>query len=126
MADVKKIVQVQFGILGPEEIKQMSVVKVEYPVGLESGTGKPKDGGLLDLRMGTIERGQRCATCFGTSTECPGHFGHIELAKPVFNVGYLSTILKLLRCICHHCGRLLVKLHIEVKIKKKEIQFFLI
>lgn len=41
-------------------------------------------------------------------TECPGHFGHIELAKPVFHVGFLTKTLKVLRCVCFYCSKLLV------------------
>uniref|UniRef100_A0A8B9EN94 DNA-directed RNA polymerase subunit n=1 Tax=Anser cygnoides TaxID=8845 RepID=A0A8B9EN94_ANSCY len=41
-------------------------------------------------------------------TECPGHFGHIELAKPVFHVGFLGKTMKILRCVCFFCSKLLV------------------
>lgn len=41
-------------------------------------------------------------------TECPGHFGHIELAKPVFHVGFVTKIMKVLRCVCFFCSKLLV------------------
>lgn len=44
----------------------------------------------------------------GNMTECPGHFGHIELAKPVFHVGYITKIMKVLRCVCFFCSKLLV------------------
>lgn len=37
--------------------------------------------------MGSIDRGFECATCHENMQECPGHFGHIELATPVFHVG---------------------------------------
>ena len=37
-------------------------------------------------------------------TECPGHFGHIDLAKPVFHPGFMTksikVILKRILCIC--------------------------
>lgn len=41
-------------------------------------------------------------------TECSGHFGHIELAKPVFHVGFITKIMKVLRCVCFFCSKLLV------------------
>lgn len=48
-------------------------------------------------------------TCLtGNMTECPGHFGHIELAKPVFHVGFITKIMKVLRCVCFFCSKLLV------------------
>jgi DNA-directed RNA polymerase II subunit RPB1 len=34
--------------------------------------------------MGTINRNFKCQTCSEGMAECPGHFGHIELAKPVY------------------------------------------
>lgn len=40
--------------------------------------------------------------------ECPGHFGHIELARPVFHAGFLVKVKKILECICFSCGKLKV------------------
>jgi DNA-directed RNA polymerase II subunit RPB1 len=40
--------------------------------------------------------------------ECPGHFGHINLAKRVFHVGLLIHTLKTLRSVCFNCSSLLV------------------
>ena len=50
----------------------------------------------------------RCQTCAGNMTECPGHFGHIDLAKPVFHPGFLTKTQKILRCVCFYCSKLLV------------------
>jgi len=79
---------------------------VKYALTMEGG--RPKLNGLMDPRQGTIDRFSRCQTCAGNMTECPGHFGHIELAKPVFHVGFLATIVKYLRCVCFYCSKLLV------------------
>nr|AOE43182.1 RNA polymerase II largest subunit/RNA polymerase II core subunit [Synstelium polycarpum] len=104
-AEIRKVKRVQFGILSPDEIRNMSVALVEHPETYENG--KPKIGGLVDPHMGTIDKTQKCATCSGTMAECPGHFGHIELAKPVFHIGFINTVLKILRCVCFHCSKLL-------------------
>lgn len=40
--------------------------------------------------------------------ECPGHFGHIELARPVFHAGFMVKVKKILECICFSCGKLKV------------------
>ena len=40
--------------------------------------------------------------------KCPGHFGHIELAYPVFHYQYINTIQKLLKCVCLNCSKLLI------------------
>lgn len=44
----------------------------------------------------------------GNMTECCGHFGHIELAKPVFHIGFITKAIKVLRCVCFYCSKLLV------------------
>ncbi|KAL7062007.1 hypothetical protein AAHC03_0413 [Spirometra sp. Aus1] len=99
----------QFGILGPDEIKQMSVAPdggIKYAETMEGG--KPKLGGLMDPRQGCVSRTSICQTCSGNAASCPGHFAHVELAKPVFHVGFLKKTLKILRCVCFHCSKLLV------------------
>ena len=40
--------------------------------------------------MGVIEYGEKCKTCHLDQEKCPGHFGHIELVIPVFNIQFLS------------------------------------
>jgi DNA-directed RNA polymerase II subunit RPB1 len=79
---------------------------IRYPYTMEGG--RPKIGGLMDPRQGVIDRVSKCRTCAGNMSTCPGHFGHIELAKPVFHVGYLAKIVKILRCVCYYCSRLLI------------------
>lgn len=37
-----------------------------------------------------------------------GHLSYIELAQPVFHIGYLNVVLKVLKCICYRCSKLLV------------------
>lgn len=48
---------------------------------------RPREHGLNDPKLGTIDRAFQCGTCGEDMQECPGHFGHIELAVPVFHVG---------------------------------------
>jgi len=67
--------------------KAISVAKIEHPEVMDEATHKPKMGGLMDPRMGTIDRNFKCQTCGEGMSECPGHFGHIELARPVFHPG---------------------------------------
>jgi DNA-directed RNA polymerase II subunit RPB1 len=88
--------------------RKMSVTEggIKYPETTEGG--RPKLGGLMDPRQGVIDRISRCQTCAGNMTECPGHFGHIELAKPVFHVALLTKTIKILRCVCFFCSRILV------------------
>ncbi|KAL6045208.1 DNA-directed RNA polymerase II subunit RPB1 [Balamuthia mandrillaris] len=83
----------------------MSVAKIEFHEAYENG--RPKIKGLLDPRMGTVDRHIKCQTCSGSMAECPGHFGHLDLAKPMYNIGFLKTVVKVLRCVCFHCSKLL-------------------
>ncbi len=79
---------------------------IQYPETREAG--KPKLSGLMDPRQGPTDRTSRCQTCTGNYTECPGHFGHIDLTKPVYHVGFITQTIKVLRCFCFYCSKLLV------------------
>lgn len=100
----KTVKSIQFGLFSPEEIKRGSVVQVLHPETVENSI--PKENGLIDLRMGTTERSFLCQTCNGSSFECIGHYGHIELSKPMFHVGFIGKIKKVLECVCFYCSRI--------------------
>ena len=51
--------------------------------------------GLFDPRMGIIEPGIICPTDGLDYMKTPGYFGHIELARPVFYIQYLTIVLKI-------------------------------
>ena len=107
-ATIRLVKKVQFGILSPDEIRRMSVTEggIRFPQIYEGG--KAKLGGLMDPRQGVIDRASRCQTCAGNMNECPGHFGHIDLAKPVYHIGFIQKTTKILRCVCFYCFKLLV------------------
>ncbi|XP_073991699.1 RNA polymerase II subunit RpII215 [Rhodnius prolixus] len=107
-APLRQVKRVQFGILSPDEIRRMSVTEggIRFPETMEGG--RPKLGGLMDPRQGVIDRMSRCQTCAGNMSECPGHFGHIDLTKPVFHIGFITKTIKILRCVCFYCSKLLV------------------
>ncbi|KAI9806451.1 MAG: DNA-directed RNA polymerase II subunit RPB1 [Piccolia ochrophora] len=107
-APLRTIQEIQFGLLSPEEIKNMSVVHVEYPETMDEQKQRPRERGLNDPHLGSIDRAFKCATCDEGMSECQGHFGHIELATPVFHVGFMTKIKKLLETVCHNCGKIKV------------------
>ncbi|KAH8822372.1 beta and beta-prime subunits of DNA dependent RNA-polymerase [Flagelloscypha sp. PMI_526] len=117
-APVRRVKEVQFGILSPEEIKAYSVAKVEFPEVMDEATHKPKLGGLMDPRMGTIDRNFKCQTCGEGMSECPGHFGHIELARPVFHPGFIVKVKKILESICVNCGKLKADINDEAFVQR--------
>jgi DNA-directed RNA polymerase II subunit RPB1 len=98
---------VQFGIYSPEMILKKSVVKIDVEA-LYDSNGEPRINGLFDPRMGYIEPRSKCKTCEQTYINCPGHFGHIELPKPIFNLQFEDYIVKILRCVCIKCSRILI------------------
>ena len=103
---VKDINGLQFSIMGPEEIRNNSVVEITKHDTYDKDV--PVIKGLFDLRMGTTDMGKVCNTCGLKNTECPGHFGHIELARPVYYWQFMDIILKLLKCVCFRCSKLLI------------------
>ena len=103
----KRIGAIKFSCLSPEEITKMSVVNV-ITADTYDDESRPIDRGLMDTRMGVIEPGLRCKTCGCNSNDCPGHFGRIELARPVIHVGFIKDIKMLLESTCCKCGRLML------------------
>ena len=101
-----RIVGIQFGIMSPEEIRNMSVAKITTRDTYENN--KPVVNGLFDPRMGVLEPGLICPTDGLNYMQTPGYFGHIDLAQPVFYYQYLNTIVKILRCVCFKCSKLLI------------------
>ena len=58
--------------------------------------------------MGVIDHGKICPTDGLDNRFCPGYFGHIELCRPVFHIQFLPIILKILKCVCMRCSKLLI------------------
>ena len=104
--NVSKIIGIQFSILSPEEIRNGSVAEITSRDTYINN--KPVIGGLFDPRMGVLEPGFICPTDGLDYMQTPGYFGHINLARPVFYIQYLNTILKIIRCVCIKCGKLLL------------------
>jgi DNA-directed RNA polymerase II subunit RPB1 len=104
MTPVSKIIGIQFSIMSPEEILKGSVAEITNRETYVNN--KPVIGGLFDPRMGPIDPGVICPTDGLDYMKCPGYFGHIKLARPVFYYQYLGTIIKILRCVCIKCSAL--------------------
>jgi len=101
-----KIIGIQFSILSPYEIQKGSVVEITNRD--THINNKPVLGGLFDPRMGVLDPGMICPTDGLDYVQTPGYFGHINLSRPVYYIQYLSTIMKISRCICIKCSKLLI------------------
>ena len=104
--ETSNVIGVQFGIMGPDEILKNSVVEVEKHDTFKDD--KPVVKGLFDIRMGTTDNDKVCGTCNQGPLDCPGHFGHLKLARPIYHYQYITMIQKILRCTCFNCSRLLI------------------
>jgi len=104
MTEIKSL---EFGFMSPKLIKEMSAIKIEHAE-LYDPDGYPIDGGLTDLHLGVVDPGLRCRTCGGTIGQCLGHFGYLELIKPVVHPLYGKKIYMMLKTICRKCSRPLV------------------
>ena len=115
MTTHSRIIGVQFSMLGPDEIRKNSVAEITSRDTYINN--KPVINGLFDPRMGVLEPGIICPTDGHNYMKTPGYFGHIELAKPVFYIQYLNTLIKILRTVCIKCGK--------CKISKKNMILFI-
>ncbi|MDH5440334.1 MAG: DNA-directed RNA polymerase subunit A' [Candidatus Bathyarchaeota archaeon] len=103
----KLIDEIHFGLVSPQDMRKQSVVEIQTADTYdEDGASIPS--GLMDGRLGTLEPRQRCRTCSNTASGCPGHFGHVELAKPIIHVEFTKKIYDLLKVTCGRCGRILL------------------
>lgn len=105
IATGRQVRSVSFALLSADDIRRISVKQITNPNIFDS-VNAPAPNGPYDPAMGPISPDQLCATCQLNSTHCPGHFGHIELALPVYHPLFFAPVLLLLRSTCHHCHRI--------------------
>ncbi len=101
------IESIKFGVLNPDDARKLGVIKLTVP-DTYNEDGYPIEGGLLDQRMGVIDPGLLCKTCGARAKSCPGHFGRIELVRPVLHSEFTKVIYMILQSTCKNCHRLLL------------------
>jgi len=101
-----RIVAVSIGLLNQDHLLRYSVCEVTEPSLYDKQV--PRINSLQDLRMGPGEREWKCSTCGGFLETCKGHWGHFTFKLAVFHVSYLTSILRVLQCVCHSCSRFLL------------------
>ena len=107
MTSSKKIKNIEFGVLSPDMIRKLSVVEITRAETYDKD-GYPIERGLMDAHLGVISPGLRCKTCGQTMKNCPGHFGSLELIRPVIHPKFGDKLYQVLAGTCHNCGRILV------------------
>lgn len=109
-----RVSRIDFALMSPKMIRDLAKAKIVTPE-LYDKEGYPVDGGLMDVRLGVIDPGLKCKTDGQRLKESLGHFGYIELARPIIHINFIDVILDLLRCTCRECGHVLIP---EAKIKR--------
>lgn len=109
--------RIEFSVLSPEMIRKMAAAKIKKTE-LYDQEGYPIEGGLMDPRLGVVDPGVRCRTCGGSVGECQGHFGYVELVRPIIHVHYSKIVFMLLRVFCKKCGGMLIE---EKEMKKMKV-----
>lgn len=108
-AEVRPIKAIQFGVISPEFIKNISVTQqmefagreiskgINHDMCYDPATGQPNLGAINDPRMGNTN-----------DPEHPGYCGHIELVRPVYHIGFLKIVIDILRSVSYYTSELLV------------------
>jgi DNA-directed RNA polymerase subunit A' len=120
--EISKILdKIKFSVFSPDMIRKMSATRILVPDTYDDD-GYPIDGGLVDTKLGVVDPGLRCKTCGGRVKECPGHFGHIELVRPIVHVEFAKHIHLVLKSTCPNCHHLIGKKAQVVEEVKNEIE----
>lgn len=98
------IESINFAMLSPTQLKKMGTVEITK-ADIYDNDGFPIEGGVMDPKLGVVDPGMRCRTCGLSVGQCVGHFGFIELVKPIYNVLFAKLIYRLLKNICWTCSR---------------------
>lgn len=114
---VRNITDIQFGVLTAQDMQQLShahIVSSELYTN-NATVRMPAQHGVLDRRMGISQKDVNCETCGKNLTDCVGHYGYLDLARPVFHVGYFKNTIHILQNICKNCGYVLLKPDVKQK-----------
>ena len=98
--------ELEFAVFSADEIKRLSSVRIITSLTFDE-MGVPLPGGLYDPLMGpgAIKSFENCVVC-GLIRDCPGHFGHIELAALVYNPFFKKLAQRVLSMSCLHCFKI--------------------
>ena len=105
---MKRLEGIEFSVLSPEQIRKMAAIEIKTPDTYDKD-GFPMEGGLMDPHMGVINPSLRCKTCGQKMKQCPGHFGSLELIRPVIHAKFSHKLEELLHGTCRECGRIALK-----------------
>jgi len=103
---LESVEEIQFSLLSHQDIKNGSVADILTAETYDSNI--PKNNGLFDHNMGSIDASIICPIDEKKAELCPGYFAKIDLALPVFNNHFVGIVEKILKCVCFRCSNLLL------------------
>ncbi|XP_045502401.1 DNA-directed RNA polymerase III subunit RPC1 [Colias croceus] len=116
----RKISQVTFNVDSASDIQLAANIQViTKNLYAQDGQRVPASYGVLDRRMGTNQKDANCETCGLGLADCVGHYGYIELALPVFHVGYFRSIITILQTICKNCAKVMLAEPLKKSYRRK-------
>lgn len=105
--------------MSPEDIETISVCNIE------TSHSEGERNSMSDNKLFPISKNNRCSTCNENQIKCPGHYGHINLAYPMLNYGYIHMLLKTLRCVCFECYKIVSEIsETELSLYKEDNKRF--
>lgn len=95
---------IQFGCFTPAEWLRISVAEITEPSS-QGDNVKDYTNTPYDKRLGVFEEKDRCLTCINNNQDCDGHFGHITLPIPLYNIECLDMACNINKVVCTKCAR---------------------
>ncbi|KAL6479964.1 hypothetical protein MHYP_G00109970 [Metynnis hypsauchen] len=98
----RRLEGLSFSMFSSEEIRKLSVKSITNSILLDS-VGNAAPSGLYDLSLGPADSKEICSTCMQDFSNCPGHFGHVDLHLPVYNPLLFDKLYMIVRGSCLSC-----------------------
>uniref|UniRef100_A0AAR2IV68 DNA-directed RNA polymerase subunit n=1 Tax=Pygocentrus nattereri TaxID=42514 RepID=A0AAR2IV68_PYGNA len=98
----RRLEGLSFSMFSSEEIRKLSVKSITNSILLDS-VGNAAPSGLYDLALGPADNKEICSTCMQDFSNCPGHFGHVDLHLPVYNPFLFDKLYMIVRGSCLSC-----------------------
>jgi DNA-directed RNA polymerase I subunit RPA1 len=94
---------ISFSFYSSYEVDLLSISEIFCPVFFDH-KGKCVKWGLCDLKLGTLSKYENCISCGGNYSNCPGHFGHIDLSIPIINPLTKNIFYSIINSKCWYCN----------------------
>ncbi|XP_020588466.1 DNA-directed RNA polymerase I subunit 1-like [Phalaenopsis equestris] len=93
---------ISFSFYSAEEVRRISFKAITKSELLDT-KDSPVPDGLYDPALGPVKDLDTCKSCGQQILHCPGHYGHIELARPIYNPLLFRSLKYLLQIACFYC-----------------------